>query len=51
MIGVISKYAKRLLDASEARDWAEDLHAHGRDGRYFFSLNRYVFCCRKPGRA
>jgi ubiquinone/menaquinone biosynthesis C-methylase UbiE len=51
MIGVISKYAKRLLDASEARDWAEDLHAHGRDGRYFFSLNRYMFCCRKPALA
>jgi ubiquinone/menaquinone biosynthesis C-methylase UbiE len=49
MIGVIAKYAGKLLDAREARDWAEDLHAHGRDGRYFFSLNRYVFRCRKPG--
>jgi ubiquinone/menaquinone biosynthesis C-methylase UbiE len=49
MIGVISKYAAKLLDASEAQAWAEDLHAHGRDGRYFFSLNRYMFRCRKPG--
>jgi ubiquinone/menaquinone biosynthesis C-methylase UbiE len=49
MIGVISKYAVKLLDASEARAWAEDLHAHGHDGRYFFSLNRYLFRCRKPG--
>jgi ubiquinone/menaquinone biosynthesis C-methylase UbiE len=49
MIGVMSKYAARLLDAAEAREWAEDLHAHGRAGRYFFSLNRYMFYCRKPG--
>jgi ubiquinone/menaquinone biosynthesis C-methylase UbiE len=49
MIGVIAKYAAKLLDEDEARAWAEDLHAHGRDGRYFFSLNRYVFSCRKPG--
>jgi ubiquinone/menaquinone biosynthesis C-methylase UbiE len=48
MIGVIAKYATKLLDADEARAWAEDLHAHGRDGRYFFSLNRYAFSCRKP---
>jgi ubiquinone/menaquinone biosynthesis C-methylase UbiE len=49
MIGVIAKYATKLLDASEAHAWAEDLHAHGRDRRYFFSLNRYMFCGRKPG--
>ena len=47
MIGVIAKYATKLLDAGETRAWAEDLHAHGRDGRYFFSLNRYAFSCRK----
>jgi hypothetical protein len=49
MIGVIAKWATRSLDAREARDWAEDPHTHGRDGRYFFSLNRDLFRCRKPG--
>jgi SAM-dependent methyltransferase len=49
MIDVIAEYVTNLLDADEARAWAHDLHARGRDGRYFFSLNRYAFTCRKPG--
>jgi SAM-dependent methyltransferase len=49
MIDAIAKYASKLLDADEARAWAEDLHARGREGRYFFSLNRYAFSFRKPG--
>jgi SAM-dependent methyltransferase len=48
MIGVISSYAGKLLDETEARAWAEDLRARGTAGKYFFSLNRYLFCCRKP---
>jgi SAM-dependent methyltransferase len=48
MIDVIAKYAGKLLDADAARAWAADLRARGRDGRYFFSLNRYAFTCRKP---
>jgi ubiquinone/menaquinone biosynthesis C-methylase UbiE len=48
MIDVIAKYAAKLLDADAAAAWADDLHAQGRDGRYFFTLNRYAFSCRKP---
>ncbi len=32
----------------EARAWADDLRRLGEEGRYFFSLNRYLFLVTKP---
>jgi hypothetical protein len=31
------------LDAGELQAWRDELHELGREDRYFFSLNRYVF--------
>jgi hypothetical protein len=31
------------LTREEANAWLADLHQLGRQGRYFFSLNRYLF--------
>ena len=36
------------IGREEAGAWAEELRARGRDGSYFFSLNRYLFLVRKP---
>jgi arsenite methyltransferase len=33
---------------SEANAWADDLHALGASGDYFFSLNEYIFTADKP---
>ncbi|MCH8953472.1 MAG: methyltransferase domain-containing protein [Proteobacteria bacterium] len=35
------------VSAEEADAWAEDLHDLGRAGKYFFSLNRYLFAAEK----
>jgi len=35
------------ISEEEARDWADDLKALGDEGRYFFSLNRYLFVAVK----
>ena len=37
------------LTQEEAEAWAEDLRRLGREGSYFFSLNRYLFLATKPG--
>jgi SAM-dependent methyltransferase len=34
--------------AEDARGWLDELEALGREGRYFFSLNRYLFVAEKP---
>ena len=31
----------------QADAWTQDLRRLGRDGRYFFSLNRYLFLARR----
>ena len=36
------------ISEEEARAWADDLQMLGEEGRYFFSLNRYLFVARKP---
>lgn len=36
------------ISEDEAKAWADDLRALGEEGRYFFSLNRYLFTARKP---
>ncbi len=35
------------ITEDEARAWADDLRQLGAEGRYFFSLNRYLFVARK----
>jgi arsenite methyltransferase len=36
------------LSASEVADWEQSLEDFGRQGLYFFSLNRYLFQATKP---
>jgi arsenite methyltransferase len=45
VIDFIAAYvsARQKLRAGELKAWRHELHALGREGRYFFSLNRYVF--------
>jgi len=53
-------YSNRLIDLiipfvvdtgditlDEAEKWAKDLRECGKDGDYFFSLNRYFFLAKK----
>jgi arsenite methyltransferase len=35
------------LTRDQADAWTQDLRQLGRDGRYFFSLNRYMFLARR----
>jgi arsenite methyltransferase len=51
MIDIMRKFVvgRRGIGAEEAEAWAEELRARGRDGSYFFSLNRYLFLARKGG--
>lgn len=41
---------KRGVTKEEADAWAEDLRRLGKEGSYFFSLNRYLFLAMKLGR-
>ena len=43
--------AKRGVIEEEAKAWAEDLRRLGKEGSYFFSLNRYLFLAIKGGNA
>ena len=48
MIPMIKTFvARHGIDPAEAEAWADELRARGRDGSYFFSLNRYLFLARK----
>ena len=40
---------RRAASAQDAAAWLAELESLGRDGRYFFSLNRYLFVASKPG--
>lgn len=40
---------RRGVTKEEVEAWAEDLRRLGREGLYFFSLNRYLFLVIKPG--
>ncbi len=33
---------------SDVTNWLDDLKTRNREGRYFFSLNRYLFAAHKP---
>lgn len=46
VLEVIKGYTRKRVAADEADAWAEDLHALGSRGEYFFSLNRYLFLAR-----
>jgi arsenite methyltransferase len=50
MIRMIRSFVtdKDGIDRDAAGAWAEELRARGRDGSYFFSLNRYLFLVQKP---
>jgi arsenite methyltransferase len=39
---------RRGITREEVEAWARDLERLGEEGRYFFSLNRYLFLARKP---
>jgi ubiquinone/menaquinone biosynthesis C-methylase UbiE len=50
MIGLIRGFARGRsgVTEQEANDWAEDLQRLGKQGRYFFCLNQYLFVVGKP---
>lgn len=50
MIGIIVPFVIRFgdLPKEEVKAWAAELEELGRAGEYFFSLNRYLFVCKKP---
>jgi len=48
MMGILNFVSGRDgISEDEARAWADDLQALGREGHYFFSLNRYLFVAVK----
>lgn len=53
LIGLIVAFVpgRRGVTKEEVDAWAEDLRRLGREGLYFFSLNRYLFLVSKPGSA
>jgi arsenite methyltransferase len=51
MLPMIRRFVpgRRGVTADEAEAWFEELRERGRDGSYFFSLNRYLFLAKKDG--
>jgi SAM-dependent methyltransferase len=49
IIDLIAAFVATRLPLDEVAGWREELQRLGREGRYFFSLNRYVFAAAKPG--
>ena len=49
MLGEIQEFVAGRQDVTQADAdaWAEELHELGRAGKYFFSLNRYLFAAEK----
>jgi arsenite methyltransferase len=50
LIGLIVSFApgRRGVSLDEVQAWADDLRTLGKEGAYFFSLNRYLFLVGKP---
>lgn len=50
LMGLIAKFVvgRRGVTEGEATAWLEDFRTLGESGRYFFSLNRYLFLAVKP---
>jgi hypothetical protein len=40
---------RRGASAEDAEGWLAELEDLGREGRYFFSLNRYLFVAERSG--
>jgi len=40
---------RQAITADEVEAWTRDLEQVGREGDYFFSLNRYLFLAEKRG--
>ena len=53
MIGIIAAFVagRKGVSEEEAGAWAAELQELDRQGRYFFSLNRYLFVADKPREA
>jgi ubiquinone/menaquinone biosynthesis C-methylase UbiE len=53
MLNIIVPFVIRYgdLPKQEVKAWAGELEELGREGKYFFSLNRYLFVCRNPAEA
>ena len=51
LIRLMASFAagRQGVTKAEADAWLEELCSLGRDGRYFFSLNRYLFVAERPG--
>jgi ubiquinone/menaquinone biosynthesis C-methylase UbiE len=51
MVELIAQFAagRGEVTAEEARAWKTEMETLGKQGAYFFSLNRYQFTARKPG--
>jgi len=50
LIDLIRRFVpgRRGVTSDDADAWAEDLRERGRHGKYFFSLNQYMFLASKP---
>jgi arsenite methyltransferase len=50
MVNLIGPFVtgRQGVTAEDVSEWAQDLRQRGREGKYFFSLNRYVFMGLKP---
>jgi len=51
LIGFMASFAvgRNGVTQDEADAWVAELHELGKQGKYFFSLNRYMFVVVKPG--
>ncbi len=52
LLGMMAAFAagRKGVSQSEAEAWFAEFAALGAEGRFFFSLNRYLFVADKPGR-
>ncbi len=50
LIDFITSYVtgKNGITAEDTKTWADELREKGREGSYFFSINRYIFLVWKP---
>src|SRR5262245_38014373 len=53
LLGLMASFVvgRQGVTEEEAAAWAAEFPELGRQGRYFFSLNRYLFAAEKPGAA
>jgi arsenite methyltransferase len=53
MLTMMASFApgRKGVTQSEADDWFAEFAALGKEGKFFFSLNRYLFVVDTPGAA